>query len=89
MIRSFRHRGLKQLYEREDKRRLPADQIDRITRILAALDAAETIDDMNQHTFRLHPLTGDRRGRWSVTVRANWRLTFRFESGDAHDVDYH
>jgi len=80
---------LKQLYEREDKRRLPADQIDRITRILAALDAAETIDDMNQHTFRLHPLTGDRRGRWSVTVRANWRLTFRFESGDAHDVDYH
>jgi len=55
--------------------------------ILSALDQAGDVQDMNQPTFRLHPLKGDRKGVWAVAVRANWRVTFRFEGGDAYDVD--
>lgn len=88
MIRSFRHRGLKRLYERADRSRVPADMADKIEGILAALDVARGPDDMDRPSFRLHPLTGDRKGQWAVTVRANWRITFRFENGDVHDVDF-
>ena len=66
--------------------------VDRITAILARLHQAEVIEDMNVHSYRLHPLQGSRKGEWGVTVRANWRITFRFEEGDALDVnfeDYH
>jgi len=88
MIRSFRHRGLKRLYERADRSRLPADMAERIAGILAALDSAETPDDLNRPSLRLHRLSGDRKGQWAVTVRANWRITFAFEGGHACDVDF-
>ena len=58
----------------------------------ARLHQAEVIEDMNVHSYRLHPLKGSRKGEWGVTVRANWRITFRFEDGYALDVnleDYH
>ena len=61
--------------------------VDKITLILAALDQAGNIDDLNQPAFRLHPLKGDLKGFWSVTVRANWRIVFRFEGNRALDVD--
>lgn len=61
--------------------------VDRIRAILARLHQAEAIEDMNIHSYRLHSLSGDRKGEWSVTVRANWRITFRFEEGYALDVD--
>jgi len=92
MIVSFRHKGLRRLYEDDDRRLLPPDLVERIQTILAALDAAGTIDEMNRPSFRLHPLKGDLKGLWAVTVRANWRIVFRFEEGDALDVelmDYH
>lgn len=88
MIESFRHKGLKRLYEEDGRSKLPADMIDRLRRILAALDAAMTIEAMDQPTFRLHPLRGDLRGFWAVTVRSNWRVIFRFEDGSAFDVDF-
>jgi proteic killer suppression protein len=56
--------------------------------ILARLDAAATVSDMNLPGFRLHPLKGSRKGFWAVTVRANWRVVFRFTDGEARDVDY-
>ena len=87
MIESFRHKSLQRLYEDDDRRKLPADMIDRIRRILAALDAAMTIEALNQPTLRLHPLKGDLKGFWAVTVRANWRIVFRFEDGRVFDVD--
>jgi toxin HigB-1 len=59
----------------------------RIRRILTVLDAAETIDGIALPGFRLHPLKGDRKGLWSVTVSGNWRIVFRFEGGDVFDVD--
>jgi proteic killer suppression protein len=86
-IKGFRHKGLRLLFEHDEGRKLKADQRDRMRLILSALNAAETVEDMNQPTFRLHPLKGDRKGWWAVTVRANWRVTFRFTQGHAYDVD--
>jgi proteic killer suppression protein len=88
MIRSIRHRGLNRLYDRGDRSRVPADMADRIEDVLAALDSARTPEDLDRPYFRLHPLTGDRKGQWAVTVRANWRIVFRFEGSDACDVDF-
>ena len=92
MIRSFHHRGLKRLYERGDPSRVAADQLDRITLALADLDAASRPSDLDLPGYRLHPLRGDRRGLWSISISGNWRITFRFEAGDVYDValvDYH
>jgi proteic killer suppression protein len=52
------------------------------------VDTAETIDDMNVPGFRLHPLKGSEKGRWSVCVNGNWRITFEFENGNAFILDY-
>lgn len=87
MIDSFKHKGLRSLFELDDGRRVKADQVDRLRLILSALDQAGSVQDMDQPTFRLHPLRGNRKGVWAVTVRANWRVTFRFRDGGAHDVD--
>jgi proteic killer suppression protein len=87
MIESFKHKGLRNLFEQDDGRRIRADQVDRLRLILSALDQASEAQDMNQPAFRLHPLKGNRKGVWAVTVRANWRVTFRFDGGSAYDVD--
>ena len=92
MIRSFKDRRLKRLYEAGDRSRLAPALVEKIENILARLDAASTVEEMNLPGFRLHPLKGDLKGLWSITVRANWRVVFRFELGEAHDVeliDYH
>ena len=88
MIRSFRYKGLKRLYEEDDHRGVATQHVERLRDILARLDASATIADMNLPGFRLHPLKGDRKGFWAVTVRANWRVAFRFEDGDAFELDY-
>ena len=88
MIRSIRHKGLKRLYEDDDPRGVAGQHIEKLRDILARLDAASAVADMDLPGFRLHPLKGDRRGFWALTVRANWRVVFRFEEGDALDVDY-
>ena len=87
MIESFRHKGLKRLFEHGDGKGVDAKFIDRIENILGLLDAAVALQDMSLPSFRLHPLTGDLKGYWSVSVRANWRITFRFDDGKARDVD--
>jgi len=92
VIAGFRHKGLKRLYEKDDASGIRADLVDKIRAILSQLGEAETIEDMRMTSFRLHAHKGDRKGFWSVTVRANWRMIFRFENGDADDVeliDYH
>jgi len=66
--------------------------LDTVEDILARLDEADTPQALNLPGYRLHPLKGDLQGLWSVTVRVNWRIVFRFEGGDAFDVeliDYH
>lgn len=88
MIRSFRHKGLKRFYDLGDRSKLPPALVGRIEEILGLLDVATTVHDMDLPQFRLHPLTGDRKGQWAVTVRANWRIVFRFENGGASDLDF-
>ena len=91
VIRSFRHKGLKRLFEDGERRGVRADLIEKVENILLVLNRAESPGDMNLPGFRLHPLKGDRKGYWAVTVRANWRIVFRFEDGasDVDLVDYH
>lgn len=92
MIQTFRHRGLRRLYERGDRSLIRPDLVDTVENILAVLDAASTPQGLDLPRYHLHQLTGDRRGFSAVTVRANWRIIFRFENGHAFDVeliDYH
>ena len=87
MIRSFRHRGLKRFYERDDTSQIHAAYRKKVARILADPDSARMPQDMDFPGLRLHPLTGDLKGFWSVTVSANWRIIFRFDDANVVDVD--
>jgi proteic killer suppression protein len=92
VIRSFKHRGLKRLYERDDRSGIRPDLVDTVEDILGRLDEADTPQALNLPGYRLHLLKGNLRGFWSVTVRANWRIIFRFQDGEVFDVeltDYH
>ena len=92
MIESFRHKGLKKFFEDDDRSKLRPDQVRRIGILLAAIDVANAIDELDRPSFALHPLKGALKGRWSVLVNGNWRIVFRFENGGAHEVelmDYH
>jgi toxin HigB-1 len=92
VIVSFKHRGLKRLYERGDRSQIGADLIHKVENIPAMLDAASTPQALDLPGYRLHPLRGGSKGFWAVTVRAHWRIIFRFEYGHAFDVellDYH
>jgi toxin HigB-1 len=72
----------------DDRRGVPAGQVEKIADVLAALDTAEEPSDVGLFPgWRLHPLKGDLKGFWSVTITGNWRIVFRFHKGDAFDVD--
>ena len=88
MIRSIRHKGLKRLYEEDDRRGVVSQHAEKLRDILVRLDASNSVTDMDLPGFRLHPLKGELKGFWAVTVRANWRVIFRFVDGDALDLDY-
>ena len=88
MIRRFRHRGLKRLYERGDRSGVNAAHVARLERILTLLDVAQRPADIDLPGYRLHPLKGERKGEWSVSVSGNWRVTFRFDEGDVTDLNY-
>jgi proteic killer suppression protein len=88
MIKSFRHKGLKRLYEDDDPRGVAAEHLIKLRNILARLDAAGSVEDMNLPGFNLHSLKGQLRGLMAVTVRGNWRVIFRFAEGHAFEVDY-
>jgi toxin HigB-1 len=87
VIKSFRHKGLKRLFETGERRGVAGDLADRLRRQLDVLNRARTTADMNLPGYRLHRLKGNRSGTWSVTVSGNWRMTFTFEGEDAFDVD--
>lgn len=88
MIASFQHKGLKRFFMEGDGSKLPPDMLTRIQIILSTLHAAQKIEGMDVPTFRLHALKGDLKGFYAVTVRANWRIIFRFDDGNAFDVDF-
>jgi proteic killer suppression protein len=88
MIKSFRHRGLKAFFETGSKAVIQPSHASRLARQLKHLDRTTRPDDMNIPGWRLHPLTGEQKGQWSVWVNGNWRLTFAFEGEDAVLCDY-
>jgi len=88
MIQSFRHKGLRKFYESGSAAGIQPHHANRLRMLLAALDTAHVVDDMSVPGFRLHPLKGRDRGRWSVWVNGNWRLTFEFKEGHAYVLDY-
>jgi toxin HigB-1 len=93
MIKSFKHKGLKRLFEQAEAKGVPAGHAQKITDVLAALDTAAEPGEVGLFPgWRLHPLKGEFRGYWSITISGNWRVIFRFADGDAYDldlIDYH
>ena len=87
-VRSFGHKGLEKFYKKGSKAGIQARHATQIRLILAQLNQAKTVEDMNIPSLNLHQLKGARKGIWSVTVQANWRITFRFQDGDADVVNY-
>ena len=88
MIKSVRHKGLRKFFETGSTSGIQAAHAKRLRMQLAALETAQAVEDMDVSVFRLHPLKGKLRGRWSVTVNGNWRLTFEFQDGNAYILDY-
>ncbi len=88
MIESFRHRGLKALYEGRRPAKVAPGHVAKLARILTALDRSSGPDGMGLPGFRLHPLKGALKGHFAVSVTGNWRVTFRFKDGHAVEIDY-
>lgn len=88
MIRSFRHKGLERFFLKGTKSGIQAKHALKLRLILGRLHASQSPKDMNLPGLYLHQLGGDRRGKWSVRVSGNWRVTFQFVEGDAEVVDY-
>ena len=88
MIKSFRHKGLKKFFETGNRSGIQPQHSKRLRMQLAALETALSIDDMDVPGFRLHALKGTEKGRWSIWVNGNWRITFEFIDGHAYVLDY-
>jgi len=88
MILSFKHKGLEQFFITGSKKGITPEFAEKISRVLDRLDASLSPADMNLPGYRLHELKGKNTGTWSVTINANWRITFEFEGQNAFLVDY-
>ena len=88
MIKGFRHKGIKKFFETGSKKGIQPGHADRLSRQLTALNEADRVDDMDSPGWDLHPLKGNLKDHWSVSVNGNWRMTFMFENGNAWLVDY-
>ncbi len=92
MIISFKHKGLKKLYEKGDRSGIKPTMVARVEEVLTVLDAADKPEEANLPGYRLHPLTGDKKGFWSIKVTGNYRIIFGFD-GEAFTkldlIDYH
>jgi proteic killer suppression protein len=95
MFLQFRHKGLRRLHEGENARGVPSAMADKLRKLLFALETAETLEQLGRFPgWKLHPLKGDRKGSWSLTVTGNWRLVFRYDermsaASDIDLIDYH
>jgi proteic killer suppression protein len=88
MIQKFKHKGLKRLFESGVSSGVDPQHVDRVRKILALLETAETLEDMDLPGLGLHPLKGNRKGTWAVKVSGNWRITFKIQNGEAFEVNY-
>jgi toxin HigB-1 len=89
MVGSITHKGLRLLWERGDSSRLPSEQVPKITRILESLDTARSLNPLRAIPgYKLHALSGNLKGFWSIWVTGNYRIIFKFEKEMAFDIDY-
>lgn len=90
MIRSFRHKGLKLLWEQENASKLPSDQVSRIERMLTIIDSAQQVPEDFEafQNWNIHKLSGNLKDFWSIKVNKNYRIIFRFDGQHAYDLDY-
>ena len=88
MIKNFKHKGLKKLYETGSRQGVQPKHVNRLRLILARLDASQSPQDLRLPGLNLHPLKGIFKGYWAVSVSENWRVIFRFEENNAVDVNY-
>ena len=94
-VASFKHRGLRQLYKDDNARWVPPAMVDKLRKLLLALETAQSIEQLGRFPgWKLHPLKGSRKGTWSLTVTGNWRLVFRHNARtnaalDIDLIDYH
>lgn len=88
MIKSFTHKGLEKFYTTGNQAGIQAIHTKKLRLILAMLNDAQSLDDINAPVLCLHPLKGEKAELWAVTVQANWRVSFRFENGNVYVVDY-
>ena len=89
MIESIAHKGLRVLWEKDDPSKLPPEQVMKITRILESLDTAKALNTLKAIPgYKLHALSGNLKGRWSIWVTGNFRIVFRFDGENIFDVDY-
>lgn len=88
MIKSFKHKGLEKFYETGSKRGIQVQHTTKLRMQLAALDSAQSIEDLDIPGYRLHPLKGNRKGNWSITVNGNCRVTFEFTDSNVYIVNY-
>jgi toxin HigB-1 len=92
VIESFRHKALESFFKRGETKGIPKEFAKKIRIRLEVIDAASVIDDIRLPGYALHELVGDRKGTWSIKISGNWRITFKFEDGNAYEVnleDYH
>ena len=88
MIKSFKHKGLGKFYNTGSAAGIQPYHKQKLRMRLIAMDTAISIEDINLPGFRLHPLKGDRKGLWAIDVSKNWRITFKYQDGNVHVVDY-
>jgi proteic killer suppression protein len=95
MFVHFRHKGLRRLHEDGNARGVPSAMVDKLRKLLFVLETAETLGQLGLFPgWKLHPLKGDRKGSWSLTVTGNWRLVFHYDertnaASDIDLIDYH
>jgi len=87
MIQRFLHRGLRRLYDNDDRRSLSSELVEKTARVLARLDIVTRPEQLKLPGFGLHRLEGDLAGYWSIAVLGDWRILFRFDAGNITDVD--
>lgn len=88
MIKSFKHKGLEKFYSTGSVKGIQANHSKKLRMQLAALDTAQIIEDIDIPGYRLHQLKGSLKSLWSITVNANWRITFEFSDGNVYIVNY-
>ena len=88
MIKSFKHKGLEQFYRKGTTKGVQSDHVGKLRMQLAVLDTATDINDIDVPGYRLHPLKGKMKKRWSITVNGNWRLTFEYIDGNVYILNY-